>query len=109
MCNVIAVYLILTEFAQCHVRDHLEDGTPESGLVPSAVDTDITELQQKHISSLPPPPAVSSQRTLLVLLCLNFLNGNYDEKHLLRKTIQKLNKRVRGRKKNNNNNKQMDK
>lgn len=40
MCNVIAVYLILTEFAQCHVRDHLEDGTPESGLVPSAVDTD---------------------------------------------------------------------
>lgn len=32
-------YLILTEFAQCHVRDHLEDGTPQAGLLPSTVYT----------------------------------------------------------------------
>ena len=32
--------VILTEFTQLHVRDHLEDGTPQSGLLPSAADTD---------------------------------------------------------------------
>lgn len=32
------VNLILTEFAQCHLRDHLEDGSPQPGLLTPAAD-----------------------------------------------------------------------
>lgn len=36
--NVEVIGELLTEFAQGHVRDHLNDGTPQAGLLSSAVD-----------------------------------------------------------------------
>lgn len=36
----MVVYFVLTELAQGHVRDHLEQRTPQAGRLPSAVDTD---------------------------------------------------------------------